>query len=68
MPLIRINRSLHAVAAGESIEALPDQPLRTLDALHLAMLIDVGKPRLASAGRVMAAAALACGADVVLST
>lgn len=57
---------LHAVAAGELIEALPDHPLRTLDALHLATLIDVGKPRLATADRVMAAAARALGADVVL--
>ena len=36
-------------------------------ALHLALLIVGGKPRLASADPVMAAAALACGADVVLS-
>ena len=44
---------------------LPDLPLRTLDALHLSLARRLGTERLATADRVMIAAARVIGFDVV---
>jgi hypothetical protein len=46
------------------VAQLPDHPLRTLDALQLALARDLSCPRLATADRTMAAAAAALGFDV----
>lgn len=46
------------------IAQLPEHPLRTLDALHLALARDLSCPRLATADRTMAAAAAALGFEV----
>jgi len=43
------------------VEQLPEHPLRSLDALHLALARDLSCPRLATADRTMAAAATALG-------
>ncbi len=43
---------------------VPDQPLRTLDALHLACARDIGARGFATADRVQAAAAEALGLEV----
>jgi len=43
-------------AAPALIAAVPDQPLRSLDALHLAIALDLGVPTVATADRVMAGA------------
>ena len=48
-------------AAVTLIARLPDHPLRTLDALHLAMVLREDCTELATADRVMAAAAEALG-------
>ena len=55
----------HAVAAMAIMADLPRHPLRTLDALHLAIARDIGVPAIATADRVMAAAARPLGFDVV---
>ena len=51
--------------ASRLIELLPEHPLRTLDALHLAIARRAGASGIATADRVMAAAAAALGLDVV---
>lgn len=56
---------LHAVAAAGLIARLPGQPLRTLDALHLAIALEHGAKVLATADRVMAAAGKSLGLKVV---
>jgi len=47
----------HALEASRLIERMTDIPLRTLDALHLAIARDAGCSRLATADRIMARAA-----------
>ena len=54
----------HALRADELIEQLKEEPLRTLDALHLAITLDLGCQRIATAGRVMATAATKLGINV----
>ncbi len=54
----------HAQAAIEIMESLPDHSLRTLDALHLALIRSSGLAILATADRVMATAAEAMGLTV----
>lgn len=56
---------LHAVAAAGLIARLPGQPLRTLDALHLAIAMERSTKVLATADRVMAAAGKSLGLQVV---
>ncbi len=51
----------HALRADELIEQLKEEPLRTLDALHLAIALDLGCQRIATADRVMAIAATRLG-------
>ena len=51
----------HAQAAVRLIETLPGHPLRTLDALHLAITRAAGIEIVATADRVMAEAAEALG-------
>lgn len=55
----------HAVAALNLASSLSDHPLRTLDALHLAIAGDIGTDTLVTADRIMAAAAEAQGFRVV---
>jgi predicted nucleic acid-binding protein len=50
--------------ARELIEVLPEIPLRTLDALHLAAAVAVGAATLATADPVMRRAAEALGLEV----
>lgn len=50
--------------ATHLINRYPDHPLRTLDALHLAVAVNIGVPMLATADAVMAAAAAAMGFEV----
>ena len=54
----------HALRADELIEQLKEEPLRTLDALHLAIALDLGCQRIATADRVMATAATRLGIKV----
>ena len=54
----------HALRADELIEQLKEEPLRTLDALHLAIALDLGCQRIATADRVMATAATKLGIQV----
>ena len=54
----------HALRADELIEQLKDEPLRTLDALHLAITLDLDCQRIATADRVMATAASKLGIQV----
>jgi uncharacterized protein len=56
---------LHAVGAAGLIARLPGQPLRTLDALHLAIALDHSAKVLATADRVMANAGKSLGLKVV---
>lgn len=51
----------HAAAAVEIVARLKAQPLRSLDALHLAIALHVDATEVATADRVMAAAATALG-------
>ena len=55
---------LIALRADELIEQLKEEPLRTLDALHLAITLDLGCQRIATADRVMATAATKLGINV----
>lgn len=55
----------HVVAAIALIERLADQPLRTLDALHLAIARDAAATVIATADRAQATAAAALGLEVV---
>lgn len=55
----------HALAGIEIMQRLTEHPLRTLDALHLATAQQIGARTLATADRVMAAAAGALGLKVV---
>lgn len=50
--------------ATHLINRYPDHPLRSLDALHLAVALNLGTPMLATADAVMAAAASAMGFEV----
>jgi len=52
------------VAAPGLIASLPDHPLRALDALHLAIAMDLGVSTVATADPVMAAAAEALDLQV----
>ena len=54
----------HAVAAYGLLTQLARHPLRTLDALHLAIAVESGARVLATADAVMAAAAMALGMAV----
>lgn len=54
----------HTRAAAHLMEILPDHPLRTLDALHLALVRSEGFEALATADRTMAAAAADLGLTV----
>ncbi len=54
----------HLERASRIVATLPEQPLRSLDALHLAMLDDKNIRALATADRTMAAAAEALGVAV----
>lgn len=47
----------HAIAARGLLAKLPSIPLRTLDALHLAIATDIGAEHIAIADRTLAAAA-----------
>jgi len=55
----------HFHGALQLIAALPQQPLRSLDALHLAVATELGVEELASADKVMIEAAEALGLRVV---
>ena len=55
----------HLLTAVGLIERLPKHPLRTLDAIHLAIVLDLGAETLATADRTMAEAAKALGLEVV---
>jgi uncharacterized protein len=54
-----------AASAANLLTALPDLPLRTLDAIHLTVAKEIRTEVLATADRVMAAAARASGFSVV---
>lgn len=55
----------HAVSALSLLDRLRRQPLRTLDALHLAVALELKAPVIATADRVMARAAAQLGLEVV---
>ena len=55
----------YAAAAVEIVVRLKAHPLRTLDALHLAIARETGATEIATADRVMAAAAAALGLKTV---
>lgn len=55
----------HALSAARLIASLPGVPLRSLDALHLAIAQSLGITTLATADRVMIQAAEALGIEVV---
>ncbi len=55
----------HALAAVEIVARLKAHPLRSLDALQLAIARDLGATRLATADGVLADAAAALGLEVV---
>ena len=55
----------HALAALDILAGLPLHPLRTLDALHLAIADSIAAETLATADRVMADAAEEFGLEVV---
>lgn len=54
-------RDEHVETAQRILASLPTYPLRTLDALHLALARAAGTPVLATADRVMAAAGAEAG-------
>ena len=51
--------------AANLIASLPEIPLRTLDSMHLAIMMDIGTETLATADRIMAAAAVELELQVV---
>jgi predicted nucleic acid-binding protein len=55
----------HAIAAAELIHRLRAHPLRSLDALHLAIALSLDTARIATADRTMALAAQAVGIKAV---
>jgi predicted nucleic acid-binding protein len=55
----------HASAALDILTRLKTHPLRSLDALHLAIVQDLGASTIATADPVMARAAAALGAQTV---
>lgn len=55
----------HALAAANLIVRLKAHPLRTLDALHLAIAQGLGVERVATADRIMATALAALGIEAV---
>jgi uncharacterized protein len=55
----------HALAAEKLIARLNHQPLRTLDALHLAIAMDLMAQILATADRIMASAGRDLGFNVI---
>ena len=55
----------HASVAVEILSRLPTHPLRSLDALHLAIALELGAAAVATADRGMAKAARALGIEVV---
>jgi hypothetical protein len=57
-------RDQHVAVACQLLQALRQHPLRTLDALHLAMARDAGAPAIATADRVMVMAAADLGFEV----
>ena len=54
----------HVDSAMELMNRLSEHPLRTLDALHLALVLDAGLETLATADRILAAAAEELGLTV----
>jgi len=60
-------QSLDRAAAGAAnlVSGQPDLPLRTLDALHLAVMREAGLTKLVTADRVMAAAGEALDMEVI---
>ena len=54
----------HAVTAFDLLARLKTHPLRTLDALHLAVVMHLGNRQIATADRVLAGAAAALGVEV----
>lgn len=59
--VIRPLQDEHALAAIEILTRLRNHPLRSLDALHLAIAQDLGAACIATADRVLAEVALALG-------
>lgn len=57
------DRAVHD--AGALIRSLPKQPLRTLDALHLAIAAEIGAGSVATADRVMAGVVQALGWELI---
>jgi predicted nucleic acid-binding protein len=58
---VRPLEDAHAAAALQILVRLKAQPLRSLDAMHLAIALDIGATEIATADRVMATAAAALG-------
>ena len=63
--ILRPLEDRHAQSAARMIYRLPAHPLRTLDAMHLAIASDLRVQELATADRVMAGAAAELGLRVV---
>ncbi len=57
-------QDMHFTLAHDLIERLKDIPLRTLDALHLAIASNTGHARLATADRIQAEAAHSLGMHI----
>ncbi len=56
---------IHAQKAAQLIDFLRDHPLRTLDALHLAVALDTRVKVMATADRILGEAAVTVGLKVV---
>jgi len=54
----------HVLRAVDLVSRLRSHPLRSLDALHLAVTLDLGCPAIATADRILADAAAALGLEV----
>ena len=63
--ILRPVEDRHVQAAARMIDRLPAHPLRTLDALHLALASELRVHELATADRVMAGAAAELGLHVI---